>query len=344
MNTIDLRSDTVSWPTPAMRRAMADAEVGDDVYGEDPTVNRLQAMAAERMGMEAGLFVTSGTQGNLAAVLAHCGRGDEIIVGAQAHTFKYEAGGVAALGGVHPHTIPVQPDGTLRLEDIRNAKRADNIHFPRSRLLCLENTQGTVGGMPLSADYMREVVALAQDLQLRVHVDGARIFNAAVAEGCTVRDLLKDLDSVTFCLSKGLCAPAGSVLCGSAEFIAEARRVRKILGGGMRQVGILAAAGVVALEEMTDRLSEDHANARRLAEGLAEIEGIVLDPERVKTNMVMFELSDDSPLTPEQIVAQLKPYGITTRPGRPFRLVTHYWVKPAHIEKIIEAFQEIFSA
>jgi len=244
MDRIDLRSDTVTWPTPEMRQAMAEALVGDDVYGEDPTVNALQEAAARRLGKEAGLFVASGTMGNLVAVLAHCGRGDEVILGDKAHTFIYEAGGMAALGGVHPHTVPVQADGTLPLEAIEAAIRPNNVHMPVTRLIALENTQGTVGGIPISKAYTDEVGRLARAHGLALHIDGARIFNAATALNENVADLVAAADSVTFCLSKGLCAPVGSVLVGSRAFIARAHRVRKQLGGGMRQVGILAAAGL----------------------------------------------------------------------------------------------------
>ncbi|GAB4441058.1 MAG: low-specificity L-threonine aldolase [Anaerolineae bacterium] len=344
MDKIDLRSDTVSWPTPRMRQAMAEAEVGDDVYGDDPTVNRLQAMAAEMLGMEAALFVASGTMGNLAAVLSHCTRGDEMILGDVSHVFLNEAGGSAALGGVHARTVPVQPDGTLRLEDIRRAVRADNPHFPTTRLLCLENTQNTVGGQPLGADYMRAAIDLAHELHLKVHVDGARIFNAAVALGVEARDLVKGADSVMFCLSKGLCAPVGSMLCGSEAFIARALRARKMLGGGMRQAGVLAAAGIVALEEMVARLAEDHANACRLAEGLAAIDGIVIDPARVRTNMVQFDLADSVAITPRQLVEAVAAHGVVIRASSPFRLVTHYWIKSHHIDKVVAAFREALAA
>ena len=246
MTFIDLRSDTVTKPTPAMWKAMASAEVGDDVYGEDPTINRLQDMAAEQLGHEAGLFVASGTMGNLIAVLAHCGRGDEVIMGNQAHTFVYEAGGVAALGGVHTHTIPNQADGTLQLEDIQAAIRSENVHFPMTKLVVLENTQNRCGGIALPLAYSREAADMVHGNGLALHLDGARIFNAAVYWGVPVKALTGMVDSVTFCLSKALCAPVGSVLCGSKDFIARALRIRKQLGGGMRQAGVLAAAGTVA--------------------------------------------------------------------------------------------------
>ena len=345
MKWIDLRSDTVTLPTEKMRQAMANAEVGDDVYGEDPTVNRLQAMAAERLGKEAGLFVASGTMGNLIAVLAHCGRGDEAIMGDCAHTFVYEGGGTAALGGVHPHTIPNQPDGTLLLEDIRHAVREDDPHFPRSRLLILENTQNKCGGLSLSRDYMLEAAAVARESRLAVHLDGARLFNAAVDQGVPAVDLVDMVDSVTFCLSKGLCAPVGSVLCGTKDFIAEAVRIRKQLGGGMRQAGILAAAGIVALEEMVDRLAEDHAHAKTLAEGLAKIEGIRLDKGSPNTNMVYIELDPALGRSAVEVARALKEMGILVGDTGPrhFRLVCHYWITDEDLPRIFEGFEKVLN-
>lgn len=342
MDTIDLRSDTVSWPTPAMRQAMADAAVGDDVYGEDPTVNALEARAAARLGKEAGLFVASGTMANLVSVLTHCGRGDEVILGDKAHTFVYEAGGIAALGGVHPHTVPVQPDGTLLLNALEGAIRPDNQHFPRTRLIALENTQGTVGGIPLSKEYTDAVGVLAREHGLALHIDGARIFNAAVATGCDVALLVEAADSVAFCLSKGLCAPVGSVIVGSGAFIEQARRIRKLVGGAMRQAGIIAAAGLVALDTMTGRLAEDHATARMLADGLACLPQIEIDPARTQTNMVFFELREDAGVTAPQLVERLKPYGIIMSAGgeRFFRAVTHYWIHPEHITFVLETIKK----
>lgn len=342
MKWIDLRSDTVTQPTEKMRQAMANAEVGDDVYGEDPTVNRLQAMAAERLGKEAGLFVASGTMGNLIAVLVHCGRGDEAIMGDCAHTFVYEGGGIAALGGIQPHTIPNQADGTLLIEDIRHAVRGDDPHFPRSRLLILENTQNKCGGLSLSREYMLEAASVTKENGLAFHLDGARLFNAAVDQGVPAVDLVDMVDSVTFCLSKGLCAPVGSVLCGSKDFIAEALRIRKQLGGGMRQAGILAAAGIVAFEDMVDRLAEDHAHAKALAEGLVGIEGIRLDKGSPNTNMVYVELDPALGISAEDCAAALKERGIlvgVTGP-RHFRLVCHYWIKADDLPRIVAGFQE----
>jgi threonine aldolase len=341
METIDLRSDTVTRPTPAMRQAMASAEVGDDVYGEDPTVNRLQEMAAERMGKQAGLFVASGTMGNLAAVLAHCQRGDEVILGNKAHTFLFEAGGISALGGVHSCQLPNQPDGSLILEDIRSAIRPDDPHDPISRLVCLENTHNRCGGTYQSPRYMHQVSELAHAHGLSVHLDGARIFNAAVAQGIQARELADPVDSVTFCLSKGLCAPVGAVLCGSHEFIRRARRVRKMLGGGMRQAGILAAAGIVALETMIERLAEDHARAARLASGLSEIPGLRVD--HPATNMVFLSIHSGQPWTAPQLAESLKPLGVLAGATgeRSLRLVLHYWIADRSVDQVLAAFRTL---
>jgi len=343
MKPIDLRSDTVTLPTEKMRKAMATAELGDDVYGEDPTVNRLQAISAERMGKEAALFVPSGTMGNLAAVLTHCGRGDEVILGDCAHTFLYEGGGISALGGVHPHTIPNQPDGTLLIDDIIGAVRADDPHFPKSKCLILENTQNRCGGVSISREYMLQAASAAHEAGLTVHLDGARIFNAAVDRGVPAVDLVDMVDSVTFCLSKGLCAPVGSVLCGSNEFIKGVNRIRKQLGGGMRQAGVLAAAGIVALEEMIDRLSEDHEHARMLAEGLSGIPGILLDKGSPNTNMVYIQLDPSLGINAKDCAKGLKELGVlvgTTGP-RHFRLVCHYWIRDEDISQVIKGFHRV---
>ena len=345
METIDLRSDTVTHPTPAMREAMARAEVGDDVYGDDPTVNRLQEMAAAMLGKEVGLFVASGTMGNLAAVLAHCARGDEVILGDKAHTFLYEAGGISALGGVHSHQVTNQADGTLKLEDILAAIRPDDPHFPVTRLLALENTHNRCGGVVLNKEYMQNVGGLSKKHNLHLHLDGARLFNAAVAQGITARELAEPVDSVTFCLSKALCAPVGSVLCGSRDFIQRAHRIRKQLGGGMRQAGILAAAGIVALEGMVDRLAEDHARAKRLAKGLAQIPGIELDPGSPYTNMVFFSLNADVPLNASEVASALEKHGVRVGAtgSRRFRLVTHYWINDTGVERAVQAFSQVLS-
>lgn len=343
---VDLRSDTVTVPTPAMWDAMAHADVGDDVYGEDPSINRLQALAAEKMGKEAGLFVPSGTMGNLIAVLTHCGRGTEAIMGNLGHTFLFEGGGVAALGGVMPHTLPNQADGTLLLDDIQAAIRGDDPHFPISKLVILENTHNRCGGVPLTAEYTRLVEDLAHRNGLKLHLDGARIFNAAAALGVPVIQLVEPVDSVTFCLSKALCAPVGSVLCGSVEFINQARRIRKQLGGGMRQAGILAAAGIVALQTMVARLGEDHARARKLADGLRAIPGLILDPALPPSNMVFVNLSDQVPFNAPDVAAKLKTLGVKVGATgkRRFRLVTHYWVDDAGIDKTIASFNKILTS
>jgi threonine aldolase len=342
MQIVDLRSDTVTQPTPEMREAIAKAQVGDDVYGEDPTVNRLQEMAAAKMGKQAGLFVPSGTMGNLAAILAHCGRGDEVILGDKAHTFLFEAGGISALGGVHSRQLPNQADGSLALGDIRGAVRGDDAHFPVTRLICLENTHNRCGGTYQTPEYIRKVGDFAHEKDLAIHLDGARIFNAAAAQGIDAKELAAPVDSITFCLSKGLCAPVGSVLCGSQEFIERAHRIRKQLGGGMRQAGMLAAAGIVALEKMVDRLGEDHVRARRLAEGLSEIDGLSLDLGTPATNMVFMSLRDDLPYTAEQVVERVKKHGVLVGATgeRGFRLVTHYWIDDVGVEKAVEAFRQ----
>jgi threonine aldolase len=342
---VDLRSDTVTRPTPEMRRAMAEAQVGDDVLGDDPTVNRLQAMAAERLGKEAALFVPSGTMGNLAAVLSHCGRGDEIILGDQCHTAMYEAGGVAAVGGIHPRTLATRPDGTLPLEAIEAAIRPDDVHFPTTRLICLENTHNRCGGVALSLDYTVGVGKLAREKGLRLHLDGARIFNAAAATGNSAKEMAAPADSITFCLSKALCAPVGSVLCGDGAFIYRARRIRKQLGGGMRQAGVIAAAGIVALETMVDRLGEDHARARRLAEELRSLPGLTLETDPPPTNMVYLRLSAEGPLDgPAWVRALAKDDVLALAVGpRRIRLVLHHDVDDAGVERAAAAFRQVLA-
>jgi threonine aldolase len=340
---IDLRSDTVTHPTDAMRAAMAAAPVGDDVYNEDPTVQKLEQMSAEKVGKEAALFVASGTMGNLIAVLAHCDRGDEAIMGQFGHTFLHEVGGISALGGVFPHIVPNQEDGTLSIEDIQTAFREDDIHHPTSKLLILENTQNQCGGIPLSTDYMRSAATIAHSLNMRVHLDGARVFNAAKSLGASAGEICAEVDSVMFCLSKGLCAPIGSMLCGSKDFIARSRKIRKQLGGGMRQAGVVAAAGIVALDDMIDRLPEDHHRAKKLADGLSGINGLKIIKGGPLTNMVFFRITQEVKNNPEQIKEQLKQRGILTSLSGPneFRLVTHYWINDEDVEKTIGVFGEI---
>jgi threonine aldolase len=342
MGIVDLRSDTMTKPTDAMRRAMAEAQVGDDVFGEDPTINRLEEMAAERLGKESALFVASGTMANLVSLLAHCGRGDEIILGSYAHTFLSEQGGSAALAGIHPRTLPNQPDGKLDLDDINVAIRGDNIHFPRSRLIILENTHNGCNGHPLDADYMQAVSQIARHHKLKIHVDGARIFNAAVALNVKPKELVAVTDSVSFCLSKGLAAPVGSLICGTQDFINEARRARKLVGGGMRQAGVLAAAGIVALNEMVDRLADDHANARKLAEGLANMEGVDIDPDGIRTNIVYFEITREN-LTAFELERRLNEKGIKILAFGPRRLraVTHYHISSEDIDIALGGFSKI---
>jgi threonine aldolase len=328
-----------------MREAMAKAEVGDDVLGDDPTVNRLQAMAAERMGKDAALFVPSGTMGNLGAVLSHCGRGDEVILGDQAHTFIFEAGGVAALGGVHPRTVATQSDGTLPLDAIERAIRGEDIHYPISRLICLENTHNRCGGVALTSEYTRSVGELARRHDLKLHLDGARIFNAAAALGLPASSLAGPADSVTFCLSKALCAPVGSVLCGDEAFIYRARRIRKQLGGGMRQAGVLAAAGIVALETMVERLGEDHVRAKRLASGLRRLPGVTVEVDPPPTNMVYVDLApeagadgkalEDALLKDEILIHAVGP--------RRIRFVLHYWIDDEGVDRTVEAIGRVLN-
>ncbi len=343
MHTIDLRSDTVTQPTPAMREAMAKSKVGDDVYGEDPTINQLQQMAADVLGKEAGLLVPSGTMGNLVAVLTHCGRGDEIILGNLAHTFLFEAGGIAALGGVNPHTIPNHPDGTLALDDIRAAIRPNDAHFPTTRLVTIENTHNRCGGNVLSVSYTESVAALAHDHGLVLHLDGARIFNAAAALNVKPSALTNPVDSVTFCLSKGLSAPVGSILCGSKDFIDRAHRIRKQLGGGMRQAGVIAAAGIVALKDIAPRLKEDHVRARELARGFTSVSGITPDTENPASNMVYLSLDDSISMDAKEVAKQLSLHDVLVGVvgTRRFRLVLHHWIDDQAVNKALTAFEKV---
>ncbi|HEY0818689.1 MAG TPA: low-specificity L-threonine aldolase [Rhizobacter sp.] len=327
MKVVDLRSDTVTRPTPGMREAMARAEVGDDVFGDDPSVNRLQERIAERLGKEAALFMPSGTQSNLAAVMSHCGRGDEMIVGQMAHTYRWEAGGAAVLASVQPQPIEHQPDGTLALADIEAAIKPDDPHFARTRLLCLENT---LGGRALPLDYMADATALARRHGLATHLDGARLFNAAVALQVPAIDIARHFDSISVCFSKGLGAPVGSALCGSREVIERARRVRKMLGGGMRQAGVLAAAALHALEHHVERLAEDHALALRLADGLRGIPGLIVEPP--ETNMVFVDVD---PARAKALLDHLKSQGVLATGLYRLRFVTHLDVDAAGVNHAI---------
>jgi threonine aldolase len=346
MKYIDLRSDTVTKPTPEMREAMAEAEVGDDVYRDDPTVNRLEELAAEMLGKESALFVPSGTMGNLIALLVHCQRGHEVIVGNLSHIYLNEAGGMAALGGIQPCPLQNQSDGTLARNDILASIRSEDVHHPITRLVCLENTQNICGGVPITPEYTRQVGDLAHRNNLSLHVDGARIFNSAAAQNVSVKELVEPADSVMFCLSKGLAAPIGSMLVGTQQFITRARHVRKMLGGGMRQVGVVAAAGLISLEKMTKRLADDHVRAKKLAEGLRQVDGLVVDTNSPFTNMVYLNLSEAVSTNAQQLTQKMKDFGILVDPenARRFRLVTHYWIDDSAVEKTISAFQKALNS
>ncbi|GIU47862.1 low-specificity L-threonine aldolase [Shewanella algidipiscicola] len=333
---IDFRSDTVTQPTVAMRKAMASAEVGDDVYGDDPTVNRLEAMAAERFGFDGALFTSSGTQANLLALMSHCERGDEYICGQQAHNYKFEGGGAAVLGSVQPQPLANQADGSILLSDIEAAIKPDDIHFAKTRLLSLENT---IGGKVLSAQYLADAQALAFNHRLKIHLDGARIANAAVAQGVAISELTQYFDSVSICLSKGLCAPVGSLLLGDERLINKARRWRKMLGGGMRQAGILAAAAELALNEQVERLAIDHDNAHYLAEQLQGVAEFEVNVAEVQTNMVFTKVSDKLDIT--AIAKVLKKQGILLSPGSVMRLVTHADISRNDIDTFIKALKAL---
>ncbi len=343
MRVIDLRSDTVTQPTEAMRKAMAEAEVGDDVMGEDPTMIRLEQMTAELMGKEAAMFTASGTMSNLIASLTHCNRGDEVIMGSQAHMFWNEAGGTATLAGVQVQLVPNDHYGRLDPADVEAAIRPKgNVHFPTTSLVCLENTHNRANGGVLTAEDMKAVADVAHADDIPVHLDGARIFNASVRLEMPVKELVKDVDDVCFCLSKGLSAPVGSLICGSQEFIDKAHKWRKMVGGGTRQVGVLAAAGIVALETMVDRLAEDHARAHRLAEGLAQIPGIEVDPERFQTNIVFVDVDPSLGSVPE-FMGRLSQEGVkVSYPGaRRFRMVTHRHITAEDVDEAIDAVAKV---
>ena len=343
---IDLRSDTVTHPSPEMREAMARAEVGDDVYGEDPTVKRLQELAAEMLGKEAALFVASGTMGNLCSLLAHCGRGDEVILGDESHIFHYEQGGASALGGMIYHTVPTSANGELPVGAIRNAIRdARDPHAARPGVICLENTHNRRGGAVLSLDYMQQVKSLADERDLPVHLDGARLANAAVALGVPLSAITAHVTSVQLDLSKGLAAPVGGVIAGRRRFIEQAHRARKIVGGGMRQAGIIAAAGIVALDSMIERLVEDHEHARLLAAGLQQFQQITIDPESVQTNIVVFRLNDPA-WSPASFIRALREQGVLIGGfgDERLRMVTHYGIDRADIDAAYAAVGRVFAA
>ncbi|CAI2717970.1 low-specificity L-threonine aldolase [Nitrospina watsonii] len=342
MEIIDYRSDTLTQPTEAMRRALAEAEVGDDVFDEDPTVHRLQALAAEKTGKPAALFVPSGTMGNLVSLLTHCQRGDEIILGQRSHIFVNEVGGLAALGGIHPHPIANREDGTLDLNQIEAAIRKADVHFPPTRLICLENTHNYCGGYPLTAEYMAQVRELADRHGLGIHLDGARIFNAAVALGVEVPALTRDADTVMFSLSKGLSAPVGSLVCGSKEWVLQARKWRKMVGGGMRQAGVLAAAGIEALTHHPDRLTQDHQNAQTLAQGLRATPGIHIDCDRVHTNILFFKL-DHPAMGAQALLDYLNGKGIRILQlaDGVFRAVVHRHITAEMVATTLKTLREV---
>ena len=334
MKVIDLRSDTFTMPTDEMRQAMHESEVGDDVYHEDPTINRLEELAAQVMGKEAALFTPSGIMSNLTAILTHTHRGDEIILGDEAHMLWHEMSGASTLGGVIMRTIPNDRDGRIEPDALAAVIRPKAGYFPQTTLLCLENTHNRCSGAVLTPEYTSEIAELAHQHGLKVHLDGARIFNAAVSLGVPATELAKPADSVCFCVSKGLSAPVGSLLCGNREFVEEARKWRRMLGGGMRQAGIIAAAGIIAIQKMVGRLSEDHANAQRLANGLAHIPGINLDPERIKTNIVIFEPpATTAPDFIQRMIAQNVKFSYTG--GRIVRAVTHRLIMEAAIDEAL---------
>ena len=329
---VDLRSDTVTRPSPGMRKAMHEAELGDDVFGDDPSVNRLQARAAEMFGFEAALLFPTGTQSNLAALMTHCQRGDEVILGMEAHSYRYEGGGVSVLGSIHPQAVPNRADGTLELGEVESVIKPEDPHFARTRLLALENT---ITGRVLPREYLAKAIDLARRKKLSIHLDGARIFNAAAQLKMKVKDLCAGFDSVSSCLSKGLGAPAGTVLLGSKPFIQEAKRARKVLGGGMRQSGVIAAAGLYALEHNVERLTVDHDNAARLAKGLREL-GV---EAQLNTNMVLAKVPPEKAAA---IEAHMRKNQVLVLPRAPMRLVTHLDVDAAGIDRVLAAFAGYF--
>jgi len=338
---IDLRSDTVTLPTEEMLEAIRHADLGDDVYGEDPTVNRLEDMAACKMGKEAGLIVSSGTQANLVSLMSNAQRGELVVLESESHMNWYEVGGISSIAGLMPWPVRSQY-GVLDPKDVEAAIRPENIHFPKPALVCIENTHNRHGGTVITPAQLQSIRRVVDSHGLTLYMDGARIFNAAIALKVDVKELTKPLDNLMFCLSKGLCCPVGSVIVGSREFIKKARKVRKVLGGGMRQAGIIAAAGIVALEKMIDRLEEDHINARRLAEGISKVEGLCVDLVRVQTNMVFFDTSALK-TSDEVILSKLKQEGIlaSTLTKYRFRLVTHSGIEREHVEKTVDALVHI---
>ena len=344
MKVIDLRSDTVTLPSDEMRQAIFDAQLGDDVFQEDENVNLLEKKAAQLSGKEAALLVPSGTMGNLISFLVHCPRGTEAILGNKSHTFIYEAGGISAFGGVHSHQLPNDDQVLIDLELIEQAVRIDNVHFPQTSLISLENTHNRCFGSPISKEYIDTVASIASSHNLKLHIDGARIFNATVALNVSLSELVTSVDSITFCLSKGLSCPVGSVICGSKDFIYHARRTRKALGGGMRQAGIIAAAGLSILDDTEDQIRLDHINAHTLATGISEIDGLDTNLAQVKTNIMYFELTAKH-INSAQLLEKMEDVGILFFEVSPncYRLVTHYGIDESDIEFTISMFKKILS-
>jgi len=340
---IDLRSDTVTFPSPEMKQFIIDAPLGDDVYAEDPSINQLEKMISQLFDKEAALFVPSGTMANLVSVLSQCNRGDEILLGNKSHIFFYEAGGISSFGGMHSHQLANNSDGTINIHDIKNGiRKTNNVHFPITKLLCLENTHNLCGGHPIDEEYTSSVANIIKPFNIKLHIDGARIFNAAVALKTTVKNLVRDADSVSCCLSKGLSCPAGSLVIGSSKMIGKARRIRKALGGGMRQAGVLAAAGIYALNNMVDRLYKDHDNAFKLASALEQIDTIKINIKNIKTNIVYFDLKEDI-ISDQKFIDELikNNIKIDSKGNQKFRAVTHCGFTENDIDKVITTIKSI---
>lgn len=344
MQVIDLRSDTVTLPSKEIKQAIFDAELGDDVFQEDKNVNLLEKQAANLSGKESALLVPSGTMGNLISFLVHCPRGTEAILGNKSHTFIYEAGGISAFGGIHSHQLQNSDEGLMDLAEIKQAIRLDNVHFPQTSLISLENTHNMCFGSPISKDYIDEVSNIAKENKLKLHVDGARIFNATTALNISLKDMIDNVDSITFCLSKGLACPIGSIICGSKEFIHSARRMRKVLGGGMRQAGIIAAAGLIAINQLESQIQDDHLNAQLLSDGINNINGLNVDCDKVKTNIIYFELKSKT-ISSKELLTKMKNSGILFFEVSPnkYRLVTHYGITKSDIKYTLSSFQKVLS-
>jgi len=344
MSKIDLRSDTVTLPTSEMMNAINNAQLGDDVYVEDTRTLELESLAAKITGKESALLVSSGTMGNLVCNLVHAPRGTEVIMGNKSHTFLYESGGISSYGGIHSHQLKNNDDGSIDINEIKNAIRIDDVHFPRTSLICLENTHNKCHGFPLELNYINSVCDVAHDNNIKVHMDGARLFNACAALDITADQILSNVDSVTFCLSKGLSAPIGSVICGTHDFISEARRIRKSLGGGMRQTGIISAAGIISLTSMINRLKDDHKNAQTLAHGIANLKGIVLNTDLVPTNIIYFNFNHQD-MTSADLVSHMESNDIifSDYNGKHCRLVLHNGITGHDVEKVIDVFNKLLS-